>query len=220
MEDDSYKLGFSKWQVTSPPVFQICPVFKDETKSIPPSDFLTGLPTCLITYWSTEKLNSFRIKLGDIGMNHFYLHTPCVQQETARLWCLLLCFQSGKAGVVGLSSAWHTITQNHDSNQIQSVLSRSCFSHPLAILTLRAGMFVGAFSCIGGGLVEPLWLSHWHSEREEHELILTKGVCFTGCSPILLLNSVCYKMSFFPQYVSLATESQSVESSHGYCAVN
>lgn len=46
--------------------------------------------------------------------------------------------------------------------------------------------------------------------------------CFTGCSPILLLNSGCYKMSFFfpPQYISLATESQSVESSHGYCAVD
>lgn len=44
----------------------------------------------LITYWSTEKLNSFRLKLGDISTIHFYLHKPCVQQETARLWRLLL----------------------------------------------------------------------------------------------------------------------------------
>lgn len=162
------------------------------------------------------KLNSFRIKkLVDTGTNHFYLQKPCVQQETAWLWCLLLCFRSGKAGAALLSSAWHTVTQHQGSDQIQVM-----HSHPLAILTLWAGIFLGVFSCIEGGLVEPLWLSHWHSEREEHELTLTKGVCFTGCSPILLLNSICYKMSFFPQYVSLATESQSVESSHGYCAVN
>lgn len=161
------------------------------------------------------KLNSFRIKLGNISTNHFYLQKPCVQQETAQLWRLLLCFRSGKAGAARLSSVWHTVTQNQGSNQIQVMhFTSPCYTHfvgrdfpgRVQLHRRRAG---------GAPLIISLTL--W---TEEHKLILTKGVCITGCSPILLLNSICYKMSFFPQYVSLATESQSVESSHGYCAVN
>lgn len=76
------------------------------------------------------KLNSFRIKLGDVSTNHFYLQKPCVQQETARLWRLLLCFRSGKAGAAWLSSAWHTVTQNQGSNQIQVMhFTSPCYTH-------------------------------------------------------------------------------------------
>lgn len=46
-----------------------------------------------------------------------------------------------------------------------------------------------------------------------------------GCFYRLFPNTVTefrllQNVLFFPQYISLATESQSVESSHGYCAVN
>lgn len=74
------------------------------------------------------KFNSFRIKLGDMGTNHFYLQKPCVQQETARLWCLLLCFRSGKAGAAQLSMT-HCNTEPRLWPDPGHAFTSTCYTH-------------------------------------------------------------------------------------------
>lgn len=163
-----------------------------------------------------------------MSTNPFYLRNPvCSRRHAEYYFCFFFVHELTRPvqfSSAQLSSMRHTIIRNHRSKQSQNIL--------LHVMLLTFTCYTCFAIDAGRDFHESVQL-HRNRADEAHLIIsLTlwkRGIqtqsdtgCFTGCSPILLLNSVCYKMSFFffPQYISLATESQSVESSHGYCAVN
>lgn len=86
--------GFPSDGYFTPLMFSTCPVFENETKSFPPSGFLTDVPDCY---------PSLGIKLGHFSTNPFYSRKPCVQQETCWIFCLLFVHKLTRP--VPLSSA-------------------------------------------------------------------------------------------------------------------
>lgn len=195
-----------------------CPIFQDNTKSFPIPDVLLNYLIVNALLICVGKQNPHRTRPGRINTNPLYLHKLCLQQETC--WNIF-CYKLTRS--VQFSSIWQTTIQNHRSEQ----QIQCCLFHVM-LFTFTC---YTCFAIDAGRYCHESIQLHRNKADIAHLIILLtlwkRGVrtqvdkgCFPGCSPILLLNSVCYKMSFFPQYICLATESQSVESSHGYCAVN
>lgn len=138
-----------------------------------------------------------------MSTNPFYLRNPvCSRRHAEYYFCFFFVHELTRPvqfSSVQLSSMRHTIIRNHRSKQSQNIL--------LHVMLLTFTCYTCFAIDAGRDFHESVQL-HRNRADEAHLIIsLTlwkRGIqtqsdtgCFTGCSPILLLNSVCYKMSFF-----------------------